>query len=110
MAAGVAPAGAAHDGGSLRETLTVPVAGVTFIELPLQLTMIKATTTIIEPSKRETGRHFSQSWTWASMGASDLNNKVVFWQTARCGTERNGEASTRGEYDKSVLRLLRVSA
>src|SRR5262252_4118562 len=96
MAAGVAPAGAAHDGGSLRETLTVPVAGVTFIELPLQLMMIKATTTIIEPSKSDTGRHFRQSWTWASMGASDLNNKVCFWQMARCGTERNRRGNLRG--------------
>src|SRR5690242_1466944 len=111
MPAAAAPDGAAQDGGSLIDTVTVPEAGFCIdIVPPPQLITIKATAMTREASKSETGRRFSQSWTWASMGASDLSKMKLYWQMARCGTERNRQGNPRCGNEKRVLRLLRVSA
>src|SRR5579859_4130321 len=62
MAPDAVPVGTAQDGGSLRETFTVPVAGVSFMELPPpQLMTTKATAMTRVPSKSETGWRFTQS-------------------------------------------------
>src|SRR5690349_4621688 len=62
MAPAEVPVAAAQDGGSLSETFTVPVAGVSFMVLPPpQLMTINATAMTREPSKSETGWRFTQS-------------------------------------------------
>jgi hypothetical protein len=75
MAAGVAPDGAAHDGGSLIDTLTVPILGLCIIVLPpLQLMTIKVTTITTKLNKNETGRPFSQCSAWANTSTSEVEH------------------------------------
>jgi len=55
-AVAAAPADAAHDGGSPRDTLTVPILELCIDVLPPpQLMMIRETTATREPSKIEIG-------------------------------------------------------
>src|SRR5690242_14924352 len=104
MPAAAAPDGAAQDGGSLIDTVTVPEAGFCIEVIPPpQLITIKATAMTREASKSETGWRFSQSWTWASMGASDLSKmKLCIGRWPGAGQNAIGEAilaaGTRSEY------------
>src|SRR5690242_12300157 len=89
MAAAVEPVGAAQDGGSLMDTVTVPEAGFC-IEAgpPPQLIAIKAAATTRDPRRSEMGWRFSQNETWASMGSlPNLSDEVVILPAVRCGTE-----------------------
>src|SRR5215469_98752 len=88
MPAAAAPAGAAHDGGSLMDTVTVPELGPCMeVVPPPQLTTTNATAMTREPSNSERGWRFSQSRTWASIEPPSLNDEVVFFRAVRCGTE-----------------------
>src|SRR5215472_17254656 len=96
MAPAVAPAGAAHDGGSLMDTVTVPEAGLCMeAGPPPQLIIMKATAMTRDPSKSETGWPFSQSGAGASMvSLRSLSDEVVNLSAVRCGTECWGGATT----------------
>jgi len=87
MAAAVAPVGAAQDGGSLMDTVTVPEAALC-IEAgpPPQLITIKAAATTRDPRRSETGWRFSKSGTWASMGSlQNLRDEIVICRQSGVG-------------------------
>src|SRR5262245_16718882 len=101
MAPAVAPTGAAHDGGSLMDAVTVPEVGLCMeAGPPPQLIIIKATAMTRDPSKSETGWRFSQSGAGARMGSlRSLSDEVVIYSAARCGTECWGGVITRNAKD-----------
>ena len=89
------PAGAAQEGGSLMERLTVPIAGLCIEELPPpQLMMIRGMDTMRSPNKSVARRPFSHGSDWAIARASEVEQVKLCAYVPPCAGQNAGSDGT----------------
>src|SRR5215470_4823162 len=105
MAPDAPPTGAAQDGGSLTETVTVPKAGLCMdAGPPPQLMTMKATAMTKDARRTDTGCRFNETRAWASMGSlRDFSDEVVICRQPGVGQNAGARRPLRSQEKPRVI-------